>query len=192
MVCSDTENGSLRLILISGERDVSPAIFLCGGSVVWGVREKALVEKLEPVARSMGLTIIELELPHNTGGFLRIYIDSLTEGKKILVEDCALFSPVASAFLDTQEGFDFRYHLEVSSPGLERPVRRWGDLPKFVGMRMQVVFSEKIDGRKKVVGVLVSVDDAAGLFTITADDGAAVIVRRGMVKRINLIWEGDK
>lgn len=159
---------------------------------MWGVREKELFEKLEPVARSMGLTIVELELPHNTGGFLRIYIDSLTEGKKIMVEDCALFSPVASAFLDTQEGFDFRYHLEVSSPGLERPIRRWGDLQRFIGQRMTVVFTEKVDGRKKVIGVLASVDTAADSFMITAEDGATVVVRRGLVKRINLIWEGDK
>lgn len=157
---------------------------------MWGVREKALVEKLEPVARSMGLTIIELELPHNTGGFLRIYVDSLTEGKKIMVEDCALFSPVVSAFLDTQEGFDFRYHLEVSSPGLDRPIRRWEELPKFAGVRMTVVFTEKVEGRKKVIGTLQAV--AADSFTITADDGATVTVPRDRVKRINLIWEGDK
>ncbi len=138
----------------------------------------------------MGLTIVELELPHNTGGFLRVYVDSLTEGKKIMVEDCALFSPVVSSFLDTQEGFDFRYHLEVSSPGLDRPVRRWEELPKFAGVRMTVVFTEKVEGRKKVIGTLQAV--AADSFTITADDGATVTVPRDRVKRINLIWEGDK
>ncbi|HOW50448.1 MAG TPA: ribosome maturation factor RimP [bacterium] len=158
---------------------------------MWGVREKALVDQLEPVARSLGLTIVELELPHNTGGILRIFVDAL-EDRKVTVDDCAALSPVASSFLDTQEGFDFRYYLEVSSPGLDRPVRRWADLPRFAGKRMQVAFSEKIDGRKKVIGILVSVDDAADSFTIQADDGAAVTVRRGMVKRINLIWEGDK
>lgn len=159
---------------------------------MWGVREKALVEKLEPAARSMGLTIVELELPHNTGGILRVYVDSLTEGKKVSIDECALFSPVVSGFLDTQEGFDFRYYLEVSSPGLERPIRRWEELPKFVGKRMTVAFAEKVDGRKKVVGTLASVDTAGDLFTITAEDGAAVTVRRTQVKRINLVWEGDK
>ncbi len=159
---------------------------------VWGVRERALVEKLEPAARSMGLTIVELELPHNTGGFLRVYIDSLTEGKKVTIDECALFSPVVSGFLDTQEGFDFRYHLEVSSPGLDRPVRRWEELPKFIGKRMQIAFTEKVDGRKKVIGVLDAVDQTAGSLTITAEDGVAVVAPRGLVKRINLIWEGDK
>ncbi len=165
---------------------------------MWGARERALVEKLEPVAAAKGLTIIEMELPHRAGDILRIYVDR-RDGTAVTVDDCAAFSPIVSAFLDTQEGFDFRYHLEVSSPGLDRPVRRWEELPRFVGKRIQVVFSEKIAGRRKATGTLESVDEANGSFTMHADEGGpdapderTVTVRRGQVKRINLIWEGER
>ena len=158
---------------------------------MWGTREKMLVDRLEPVAASMGLTIIELELPHNTGGFLRIFLDG-RDGRSVTVDDCARFSPVASSFLETQEGFDFRYHLEVSSPGLERPIRRWEEVPRFIGTRVTVMLTEKVEGRKKIIGTLTACDTARDSFTILAEDGATVVVPRGMVKRMHVIWEGDK
>ncbi len=158
---------------------------------MWGARERALVEQLEPVAAARGLTIIEMELPHRAGDVLRIYL-ARRDGTPVTVDDCAAFSPVASAFLDTQEGFDFRYHLEVSSPGLDRPIRRWEELPQFIGRRLQVLLVEKAEGRRKVTGTLEAVDDANGIFSVRADDGVVVTVRRGWVKRINLIWEGER
>jgi len=163
---------------------------------MWGTRERALVEKLEPVAAAMGLTIIEIELPHHAGGVLRIFVDR-RDGTPVTIDDCAAFSPVVSAFLDTQDGFDFRYYLEVSSPGLDRPIRRWEELPRFVGKRIQVFFSEKVEGRKKVVGLLKEVDDAGATFTVCPDAtgekaDTAVRVPRRAVKRITLIWEGEE
>ncbi len=158
---------------------------------MWGARERALVEKLEPVAAAKGLTIIEVELPHRAGDVLRIYVDR-RDGTAVTVDDCAALSPIVSAFLDTQEGFDFRYHLEISSPGLDRPVRRWEELPRFVGKRVQVALAEKIEGRRKVTGRLEMVDGEGGSFSVRTEEGAVVTIARGWVKRINLIWEGER
>ena len=160
---------------------------------MWSNRAREIFKKLEPVANKMGLRIIEMDIPAGNNGVFRIYLDSLDENKKIAVEDCAKFSPVVSDFLDTQDYFPFRYYLEVSSPGVDRPVRRWEDMHNFIGKTLKIKLSETVDGRKRITGILKSVSDEKEEFTVeTESDGKEITIAKGFVKKINEIWKGEK
>jgi len=158
---------------------------------MWSTRGKEILIKLEPLAEGMGLKIVEMDLPNGQNGIFRVYVDSLEEGKKVTVDECAKFSPLISDYLDTFDPFPFRYYLEVSSPGLDRPLRRWDEMARFIGKKIRVVLREKLDNRRKFTGVLMDVDDEHNLFTIK-ENGKDFKIGREMVKRINIVWEGDK
>lgn len=159
---------------------------------MWSGRARNIFCKLEPLANKMGLKIVELDLPTSQNSIFRVYIDTLDENKKISIDECAKFSPIVSDYLDAANFFDFRYYLEVSSPGLNRPIRRWDDLRSAVGKTLKIKLSELLCGRKRIVGTLVSVDDDKEEFVVTTQDGTTLTVAKGVVKKINEIWEGEK
>ncbi len=158
---------------------------------MWSNRAKEIFEKLEPVANRMGLRIIEMDIPSGVNGIFRIYIDNLDKSKTVSVEDCVKFSPVVSDFLDTGDYFSFRYYLEVSSPGVDRPVRRWEDLVNSIGKTLKIKLSEPVDGRRRITGVLKSVLEDEGEFTVEVDD-VDIKISKVFVKKINEIWKGEK
>ena len=158
---------------------------------MWSNRAREIFEKLEPVANKMGLRIVDMDLPTGMNGIFRIYLECLDRDKKITVDECAKFSPVVSDFLDAGDYFSFRYYLEVSSPGLDRPVRRWEDLVMSIGKTLKIKLSEPVDGRKRMTGVLKSVSDEKEEFTVDVG-GTEVTVAKGFVKKINEIWKGEK
>ena len=84
------------------------------------------------------------------------------------VSDCATVSVDLSALLDVEEVvFDHAYTLEVSSPGLDRPVRGLDDFMRFVGRRVKIVTSVAVDGQQFVSGRIVGVEDRV----IIVEDG---------------------
>ncbi len=94
-----------------------------------GTRDEPLIDRiwslLEPVARSEGMEILEVEYRRESIGWvLRLFIDR-EEG--VSVDDCARVSRVAGDLLDVADMIPNPYHLEVSSPGLNRPLRKWED-----------------------------------------------------------------
>jgi ribosome maturation factor RimP len=158
---------------------------------MWSGRAKDIFNKLEPLANSMGLKIVELDLPIGQNGVFRIYLDTLSADKKITVDECGRFSPIVSDYLDTEDLFPFRYYLEVSSPGLDRPYRRWEDLHSAIGKILKIKLSETVDGRKRITGTLISVSDEKGEFTVDSE-GTMITIAKGFVKKINEIWKGEK
>jgi ribosome maturation factor RimP len=158
---------------------------------MWSGRAKDIFNKLEPLANSMGLRIVELDLPMGQNGVFRIYLDTLSTEKKITVDECGRFSPIVSDYLDTEDLFPFRYYLEVSSPGLDRPYRRWEDLHNAIGKMLKIKLSETVDGRKRITGLLESVSDEKGEFVVDSE-GTKITIAKGFVKKINEIWKGEK
>ena len=116
-----------------------------------------LIAQFEPVLASHGYELVEVEfVPGAGGGTLRIYIDS-PEG--IDVEDCSDASHVLSELLDADDPIPSAYSLEVSSPGLDRPLKRPQDFARFVGERVQVKARLPLNGRRRFVGKLQNVGE---------------------------------
>jgi ribosome maturation factor RimP len=112
-----------------------------------------LWQVIEPVIRSEGMELLELEYGSESHGWvLRLFIDR-EDG--ISVDDCARVSQVVGDLLDVTDPFINPYHLEVSSPGLNRPLRRWEHFQKVVGSIVDVRTSTSIDNRHKFKGKLV-------------------------------------
>jgi ribosome maturation factor RimP len=107
---------------------------------------------IEPTLAGMGYELVALE--RAGGGLLRLYIDK-PEG--ILVEDCARVSNQLTRMFMV-ENVDYE-RLEVSSPGMDRPLVKLADFVRFAGVRANVRLHAPLDGRKRFAGVLGSVLD---------------------------------
>jgi ribosome maturation factor RimP len=119
-----------------------------------------IVEKIEEFANSllpsMGLELVEVQFRREGHGWvLRIFIDN-DEG--ISIDHCANVSREVSDFLDVEDLIDYPYHLEVSSPGLERSLRSLADFEKFTGRKARVKLREAVNGQKVFEGVIRQVD----------------------------------
>src|SRR4051794_18483063 len=104
------------------------------------------------IAESYGLEIFDVQFRREAAGMvLRVQLDrpgpAATAEDSVSVEDCANVSRDLSAVLDVEDVVPIAYTLEVSSPGLDRPLRRLDDYRRFVGRRAKVVVRERVDGQ---------------------------------------------
>jgi ribosome maturation factor RimP len=120
------------------------------------------VASLAPMIEGLGYELVELEFSEK--GFMRIYIDrpdhkpADREGG-ITVEDCAKVSNHLTHWFAV-EGVDFA-RLEISSPGVDRPVRTKADFARFIGEAVKVRLVDLVDGRRNLEGTIVGVVDAS-------------------------------
>lgn len=113
---------------------------------------ETLLRLLEPVIEALGYELVELEFhPQGRGGLLRIYLDR--EGG-IGVDDCERASRQVSSVLDVEDPIPGAYTLEVSSPGLDRPLRKAEDYTRFAGQRAKLELLLPRDGRRRFSGTL--------------------------------------
>lgn len=131
------------------------------------------VERIRAVAgrvvQSHGLELFDVQLRREgIGWVVRIFIDrpgpSGTPEESVGVEDCAAVSREVSAILDVEDPIDRAYTLEVSSPGLDRPLRDARDFVRFTGRRAKIVVSPAVDNQKHFAGWIRGVDDGTLLF----------------------------
>jgi len=112
--------------------------------------EERLIELVEPILRFRRLELVELTFQRGSGrGRLRIVID---EEKGVSVEECAEVSREVSALLDVEDVVPGSYVLEVSSPGLDRPLRRKEDFLRFAGRLARVTLAEPRGGQGLLIG----------------------------------------
>jgi ribosome maturation factor RimP len=115
---------------------------------------KELGELLERTLNGLGFELVDLELPGG-GGLIRVYIDRVGG---INVEDCAAVSNHLTRLFAVEQ-VDYG-RLEVSSPGLDRPLRQPKDFRRFEGERAQVRMRVPVQGRRNFVGILRGASDA--------------------------------
>jgi ribosome maturation factor RimP len=154
------------------------------GDVVEQVRSMAA-----RVAASYGLEIFDVQFRREGGGMvLRVQLDrpgpAATAEESVSVEDCAHVSRDLSAILDVEDVVPTAYTLEVSSPGLDRPLRRAADYERFAGRRAKLVMRQAVDGQSFFKGTLGGID--AGEVLIDADDGRRHRVPIGVITRAHL------
>jgi ribosome maturation factor RimP len=114
-------------------------------------------ELIAPMLESMDYDIVRIQL----GGGRRIVLQIMAERKDeaaMTVEDCASISRAVAAVLDVEDPITDAYELEVSSPGLDRPLTRLADFNRFAGFEAKVETSMSLDGRRRFSGRLVGVD----------------------------------
>jgi ribosome maturation factor RimP len=118
----------------------------------------------ERVAASRGLEIWEIQSRREANGHVvRVFIDrpgpSATPEDSVSIEDCEHVNREMSTILDVDDPLPFAYTLEVSSPGLDRPMRHADDYRRFAGRLAKVVVSEAVDNQKAFEGRLRGVED---------------------------------
>lgn len=115
-----------------------------------------ILEMLEPGAAALGFELLEVEMASGPGqGVLRVYIDG-PDG--ISVEDCAAASQQFSAILDVEDPIPGQYTLEVSSPGLDRPLTKVSHFRAVVGQQVRVKTDVAVAGRRRFRGWLRGAD----------------------------------
>ena len=127
--------------------------------VVARIREAA-----ERVTAAHGLELFDLQLTRESQGWVvRVTIDrpgpAATPEESVSIGDCAAVSRELSAILDVDDPIDREYTLEVTSPGLDRPLRHEADFRRFVGRAASIVLAEAIDGQSYFSGRLGGVED---------------------------------
>ena len=105
-----------------------------------------------PVLDDMGLELVEVQFRRESAGWLlRLFIDR--EGG-VNVDDCASVSRQISAYLEVEDLIEHAYNLEVSSLGLERPLKKKADFVRFTGRKARIKLKEPIDGQRVFIGLL--------------------------------------
>jgi ribosome maturation factor RimP len=141
------------------------------------------------VAASHGLEIFDVQFRREASGMvLRVRIDrpgpAATPEESVSVGDCVTVSRDLSAVLDVEDVVPTAYTLEVSSPGLDRPLRHADDYRRFAGRRAKIVMRDKVDGQGFFKGRLAGVEDHD--VCIDADDGRRHRVPLNAITRGNL------
>jgi ribosome maturation factor RimP len=155
--------------------------------------EASVVEQVRVVAsrvaESYGLEIFDVQFRREAPGMvLRVQIDrpgpAARAEDSVSVEDCARVSRDMSAILDVEDIVPIAYTLEVSSPGLDRPLRRPDDYSRFAGRRAKIVMRERVDGQGFFKGRLGGVEGSDVL--IEGDDRRTHRVPLHLITRANL------
>lgn len=147
---------------------------------------------LAPTVASMGLELLGAEyLPSPGGAVLRLYIDvppAESAERNVGIEDCEAVSREVSAQLDVEDPITSNYTLEVSSPGIDRPLFALSHYTRFLGQSAKVGLKLPQDGRRRLQGRIDKVDSD----TITFDvDGAPITVAFDNIDKAKLVpdWE---
>jgi len=123
---------------------------------------------IEPAVTALGYELVGAEyLSQGRHSLLRIYIDS-DDG--ITLEDCERVSHQVSGILDVEDAIQGHYSLEVSSPGLDRPLFTLDHFKRFIGKQAKIKLAAPIDGRRKFNGVIRAVGESLVVLEMDAEE----------------------
>lgn len=127
-----------------------------------------LEQMIRPAVDALGFELVGIEqLSQGRHSMLRIYID---HADGITVDHCAEVSRQVSAVLDVEDPIHGEYTLEVSSPGLERPIFTLAQFAQFIGQRVDVRLHMPVDGRRHFKGELTAVEDDEITLELSEDE----------------------
>lgn len=145
--------------------------------------ENTLRDRLKTIVTAMGYEFVGCELQRQgQGSVLRIYID---KEQGITLDDCSAVSHQISAMLDVEDPIQGEYNLEVSSPGLDRPLFEVAQYKKFIGNRIKVRTHNPLDNRRNFVGVLQQVDETNDIHLLT--DAGEVILPFSSIEKAKIV-----
>jgi len=130
----------------------------------------AIRQVAERVTSGRGFELVDVEVKRERGGhFVRLYVD---KPGGIALDDLQSVSEEVSAILDAENPIESSYTLEVSSPGLDRPLRTESDYRRFLGHLVKLSSYEPWEGRRHWMGRLQSVDEGTVTVTLEKEKGA--------------------
>jgi ribosome maturation factor RimP len=127
--------------------------------------DRRMAEIITPVIEDLGYELVRIRLMSGKESILQIMADKPEGG--IEVDDCALISTAVSATLDVEDLILDSYTLEVSSPGIDRPLTRIKDFDNFEGYEAKLETDELIDGRRRFKGMLAGTEGDEVLINLT-------------------------
>ena len=136
---------------------------------------------VSPTVVGMGYEVVRVAL--SKGGTLQIMIEP-SDGRPMDVEDCATLSRALSAVLDVEDPIPSAYTLEISSPGIDRPLTRDKDWTRWAGHLARVETTEPVAGRRRFKGTLLGLAD--GLVRLKLEDGTEAAVPLAAISRAKL------
>lgn len=138
---------------------------------------------LAPVVEAMGYEWVGMELhPRSTNALLRVYIDSAAG---ITVDDCQSVSHQVSGVLDVENPFSASYTLEISSPGLDRPLFELAHFQRFIGSEVRIHLRQLLNGRRKLIGNIARIE--AGDVVIVDSTGQEWQVPLEQIEKARLV-----
>lgn len=150
-------------------------------------QNQTLVGLLEPVISAMGYEMLGIEqVSRGRDPLIRIYID---RESGITLADCERVSGQVTGVLDVEDPIRGSYHLEVSSPGLERPLFTLEQCRRYVGRNIRVRLRSKLEGRRKLAGKLLELYDAV---LVIDEEGTTYDVPADLIDRAYLVADGGR
>ena len=138
----------------------------------------------EQVAASMGMEVVLVEIRRGGRSIVRVYID---KASGVSVDDCEQFSKRFSVLLDVEDCIPFSYVLEVSSPGLDRPLVREADFQRFAGKQAKVRTSQPLQGQRNFRGKILGA--SGGNIRLELSPGQEIEMALSQIERANLVVE---
>lgn len=164
------------LSIESGCPDRPPLFLFRRAQVAFDLTEKRYVKEtslesrisriVEPVANDLGYSLVRVKMTQENGLTLQIMAED--ENGRFNITDCEALSKEVSPVLDVEDPIDREYHLEVSSPGIDRPLVRARDFNTYIGHEAKIELSDLLDGRRRFRGLIKAVD--ADTVTVTLPD----------------------
>lgn len=153
--------------------------------------DKQIVEKIEaivtPVVEEMGLSLVDVEYMQDGGyWYVRIYVENL-DGE-ITLEECAAISGKIDE--DVDKLIDQRFFLEVSSPGIERPLKKIEDFIRFQGEKVKVSLKHKVEDNKNFEGIIVNCEN--GVIFLRLEEEKVLEIPFAEIRKANLVYEFDE
>lgn len=120
--------------------------------------EALITALVEPLLAETAMTLVDVEYVREKDWYLRIFID---KPGGIEIDDCQIVSEQLTALLDEKDPIPDKYFLEVSSPGIDRPLKKDKDFEAAYGTKVDIMFFAPWEGLKNLTGVLETHDDEA-------------------------------
>jgi ribosome maturation factor RimP len=150
--------------------------------------DERLTELLTPVVRGVGLECLGVELSaSHANSLVRVYIEATD--REVNVDDCEVVSREVSATLDVNDPIAGRYTLEVSSPGLDRPLYTTAHFARFTGQSAKLEVNLQVNGRRRFNGPIVGVE---GNDVVIEQDGEPVKIAHSNIHKARLVPNFDE
>jgi ribosome maturation factor RimP len=153
--------------------------------VVGGAELSRRIERLlAPSLEAMGFEVVRIQLSGGRSPTLQVMAERLDRAP-MTVDDCAAISRTVSALLDVEDPLEGSYTLEVSSPGIDRPLVRPQDFERFAGFEVRAETSVPVDGRRRFRGRLLGLE--AGMVRIALEGAEAVTLPYDTILKARLV-----
>jgi len=142
---------------------------------------------IEPVLEPDGIELVEVEFKHEAGRcVLRLYIDA---PNGVTLDDCELVSRQVGALLDVKDPIEHPYQLEVSSPGINRVLRKQEHFDRYKGSPVRIKTLQKVEGRRNFRGILLGTKHSKIVVEV---DGKRVAINPNDVEKARLDLPEDE